>query len=509
MAPKYMIIQAGGKGTRMGHLTANKPKCLIPIDGKPMLYSIGEELKGSKILIISDYKSGVLKTYLKCFPPKFDYKIIDATGNGTCAGIAKALKEVPRGSSFGIIWSDLFFTKRPKFPRRGNYIGITKKLMCRWRIEDGVLVEDAGKHNGVIGFFIFKDKTLLDGLPNEGEFVRFLKDKGTNITPFVVDNVLEIGTLDAYNALNANSINSRFFNKVIIKGGTVTKEARYSEFSHLLDDEINWYKFVMKNGYSNIPDLISFKPLKMKKIDGVQPHHMHECSNSQKQRYLNSIFDALGQLHSIGSMPSKTGALNDVYIKKTLQRIEKISKIVPGADCDSFTINGKRVKNLMNPKYKNRIGELVGNMELQKSFTVIHGDPTFSNTLIEKNTGKVFFIDPRGYFGNTKIYGDPMYDYSKLYYSVYGNYDKFNERDFSIDIDGRNVSLSISSSGWEGMAKMFDERFAESIGNIKILHSLIWLSLAGYVTDDVDSMLGAYFHGIELFEDVWDEYGPT
>lgn len=29
----YVIVQAGGKGVRMGGLTCNKPKALVPVDG--------------------------------------------------------------------------------------------------------------------------------------------------------------------------------------------------------------------------------------------------------------------------------------------------------------------------------------------------------------------------------------------------------------------------------------------------------------------------------------------
>ena len=34
---KYVIVQAGGKGTRMGQYAQNRPKCLVPIDDIPMI----------------------------------------------------------------------------------------------------------------------------------------------------------------------------------------------------------------------------------------------------------------------------------------------------------------------------------------------------------------------------------------------------------------------------------------------------------------------------------------
>ena len=37
MQIEHIIVQAGGKGTRMKYLTKNKPKALVPEDNPPML----------------------------------------------------------------------------------------------------------------------------------------------------------------------------------------------------------------------------------------------------------------------------------------------------------------------------------------------------------------------------------------------------------------------------------------------------------------------------------------
>lgn len=49
-------------------------------------------------------------------------------------------------------------------------------------------------------------------------------------------------------------------------------------------------------------------------------------------------------------------------------------------------------------------------------YKLIHGDCNFSNMLIDptRQEGGVSFIDPRGYFGNTSIYGLPDYDVAKV-----------------------------------------------------------------------------------------------
>ena len=37
---EYIIVQAGGKGTRLGRLTQNKPKALVPVENLPMLFHL-------------------------------------------------------------------------------------------------------------------------------------------------------------------------------------------------------------------------------------------------------------------------------------------------------------------------------------------------------------------------------------------------------------------------------------------------------------------------------------
>ena len=41
----YIIVQAGGKGTRMQKLTRNKPKALVPVQNLPMIFYLFRKLK--------------------------------------------------------------------------------------------------------------------------------------------------------------------------------------------------------------------------------------------------------------------------------------------------------------------------------------------------------------------------------------------------------------------------------------------------------------------------------
>ena len=43
---------------------------------------------------------------------------------------------------------------------------------------------------------------------------------------------------------------------------------------------------------------------------------------------------------------------------------------------------------------------------------------------------------------------------------------------------------------------IFRSHFKKDIKKIELIHSLIWLSLSGYVKDDIDSILASFYNGI-------------
>ncbi|WP_036225575.1 NTP transferase domain-containing protein [Mesoaciditoga lauensis] len=500
---KHVIVQAGGKGTRMGFLTQNKPKCLISINGKPLLYHLSKAFPEAHFYIVTDYKKDVLYRYLKINPPEFPYVLVETNGRGTCAGLEKARMKIPIHEPFAIVWSDLLFTSEIMLPDiEQNYVGLTNEFKCRWSFRDESLIESPSDKAGVMGLFFIGKPDILPRIPENGEFVRFLSENSAlvELVPQWIEGVKEIGTLEAFEKLKSVEVNNRFFNSVSFEKNRVIKMSRNHEFKKLIEDEINWYKFVSKHNYKYIPKIfeIGNNRIEMEKIDGLHPYDVDK--NTEKDKILEKIFASLDELHSIEKYKYDREIVKDVYVKKTYRRLSKISLLIPNKENEFYVVNGKKVRNLLNERYFDDISKAFKEIKCSEVFTVIHGDPTFSNMKINEN-GDAIFFDPRGYFGSLKIFGDPMYDFAKLYYSVIGNYDQFNKKNFRISVRGNEVDVKINSNGWEELEYLFKEKFGDRMKDLKILHALIWLSLTGYVLDDVDSILGSYFHGLELFEE--------
>ena len=495
----YIIVQAGGKGTRLGRLTENKPKALVPVENLPMLFHLFRKYPDKRYVIIADHKKEVLREYLECFA-EVKYQVVDAAGSGTCSGVKQAADLLPDGEPFMLLWSDLILPDSFALPAEpgGDYIGVSQTFPCRWSYKDGAFAEERSAEHGVAGLFIFRDKSALADVPMSGELVRWMQGCGMQFAEIRLSGTREFGILSEYEELEPEKC--RPFNKMTLSGCTVTKEPIDDQGKKLAILESKWYEAAISKGVLNIPKIISTEPLKMEQINGKNIYEYADLPLEEKQIILGKLTAALKELHGMEQTPADTFSLREAYYSKTMGRLSKIRDLIPLADQKSININGRECRNVYHYKsdFENMLAALVCG-----SFAFIHGDCTFSNIMLKDDTEPVF-IDPRGYFGYTELYGDPNYDWAKLYYSVVGNYDRFNLKDFSLAIGERDVRINIASNHWEGLEHDFFMLSDTDRKTIKLIHAVIWLSLTTYAWQDYDSICGAFYNGLYHLEEAYD-----
>ena len=158
------VIQAGGCGSRMNNLTTTKPKCIVPLFGKPIIFHWFDLYPDDEFLIICDYKKEVLKKFINKFRPNCKVKFIETNKKGTCSGLKTALRFIPNNIPFIFVWSDLLPLEKQNFNYNGINIGLTSEqcsFWCRWKLENKILIEENNIINGVSGLFTFSDKSLI------------------------------------------------------------------------------------------------------------------------------------------------------------------------------------------------------------------------------------------------------------------------------------------------------------------------------------------------------------
>lgn len=498
----YIIVQAGGRGSRLGYLTDNKPKALVPVDNLPMLFHLFRKYPDKKFVIIADYQKDVLRNYLEAFAD-VKYQVVEAEGTGTCAGVGQALGYVPEGQAFMLIWSDLILPEIFSLPKeyegdgkpKNDHIGISQTFPCRWSYEDGRLKEECSSEHGVAGFFLFTDKSKLKNVPKNGEFVRWMQQRDMEFEELGLAGTREFGILKEYEKLEQERC--RPFNRITIEGDIFTKEAIDAQGKVLARRECAWYDKAKHHNIDVLPKIYGKDPLRMEYIKGKNIYEYH-LDYEKKKQILQTLVSALRSLHRAEQVPADPFSMREAYYGKTMDRLSKIEDLVPFARDKHIIVNGKRCRNIFY--HKRELEKRLESISCEK-FCFIHGDCTFSNLMLRED-GTPVLIDPRGYFGYTEFYGDERYDWAKLYYSIVGNYDRFNLKDFRLKITDGGVYLNIASNHWEDMEQVFFGLTGADEGEIKLLHAVIWLSLTTYAWQDYDSVCGAFYNGIYYLEDV-------
>ena len=94
-----VIILAGGLGTRISEETADKPKPMVLIAGKPMLWhimSIFAEQGFSEFILATGYKTEVIESWIETVKEPWDIKALNTGLNAQTGGrILECMKYVP------------------------------------------------------------------------------------------------------------------------------------------------------------------------------------------------------------------------------------------------------------------------------------------------------------------------------------------------------------------------------------------------------------------------------
>lgn len=501
----YIIVQAGGKGTRLGFLTENRPKAIVPVNNRPVIFHLFERFPKAKFIIIGDYKFDVMRVYLEAFA-NVSYILIHTQGEGNACGVKKALQYVPENNPVMILWSDLLLDRDLHFNELNSkcYLGITDKFKCSWKYENAILEKVSTEKNGVAGLFIFDDKSQLKDVPEAGSFTRWLSGSDLEYEGLNLLNSCETGSVEAIKRVDhSNQNRCRPYNKMTFLNDRVIKEGLTEEGKELIKREVLWYMTVSKYQFDGIPYIYSYDPLEMSRVDGDNIFRGN-FTDEQKRHIIDQLVENLNILHQLEKGPVDAFDMQEDYYTKTLKRVRTIRNVIPFNNQPYIKINGVDCKNIFfhENTFQKMVDVLIcGSTE----FGIIHGDGTLTNTLID-NSGNIYFIDARGYFGKTPLIGDVYYDWAKLYYSIEGAFDQFNVKNFELHVSEDGIEYCIKSSGWEKFTQYFIQKIPDcNVFRIKMIHVIIWLSLASHCWEDYDSMCLAFYNGIYLWNELMQE----
>ncbi len=387
--------------------------------------------------------------------------------------------------------------------KKDNYIGLSRDFPCRWSFDGKIPEEKKSDKNGIAGVFVFKDKSEIENVPLSGEFCKYLAEVGISFKKFYLSGAIEVGLYDIYKKMIKAHLNVRPFNSILFKGRWAIKKPINEQGRKLSIDEGAWYRFIKGKKLDFVPKVKAYRPIILQKINGG-PVFGASISERDKQTVLGQMIDNLKKIHALGRKESFGAYENNknAILSKTKARLDSVKSLIPHIHDDFILINHKKCINFY--KFWGKVEKICQPQLLGNNYVFIHGDPTFSNTLYDANEKKTYLIDPRGYYGAVKLFGDEDYDWAKLYYSMVGDYDQFNSKNFSLTFSGEEIKMNILSSGWNNLEGFFFKQIGRDENKIKIFHAIIWLSLTSYAWDDYDSICGAFYKGIYLMQECYE-----
>ena len=284
------------------------------------------------------------------------------------------------------------------------------------------------------------------------------------------------------------------YTKVSIINNNVLKKSINQEGLIKIKREINFINFILKNKINfPIPKIVEIKDnsFLMEYLNGyntLESVLRNKTQNLKKiikliKKYLNILH--LSKHKYVSKQVYRTLLLQET-IYKIKKRTDKIKNIISKYNYIK-KVNGKIILNfdLILEKIKELIEKHIDNI-LDYKLYPIHGDTHLNNILINDNN-EIKFIDARGYFGDSIIFGIKEYDYAKFYFGL-GGYSEFDLKQVnSLNIKNDNITININP--------LINETISSYI---KLLIITIWLGNAHCFIHNEYKVVESYFYAIYL-----------
>ena len=115
------------------------------------------------------------------------------------------------------------------------------------------------------------------------------------------------------------------------------------------------------------------------------------------------------------------------------------------------------------------------------------------------------FIDPRGSFGESGIYGDGRYDLAKLLHSLDGGYDFLIHDMFVLEHRGERVNLQqFFPNNRTAVLKAFEQIFGarHDIDEVRTLEGLLFLSMCPLHSDHPKRQVAMFATGLRILNEL-------
>jgi dTDP-glucose pyrophosphorylase len=538
-----VILAAGSPPAALGAIFGRTSSAMVPVNGRPIIHWLLSYLRKEGItrvvLGLRQSETRLPRFVQQAFGKIQDIQCVPITEDrGPGFTLLKCLEQLEKGQPCLIVLGDTLF----EFPgeARKNFdesFVLTSPVedAARWCLAEvsgatrvlSLADKPATNPNGwpaLVGVYYLRDchparralqKTLEKG-PGSLQLRHALQPyiDAHEMRAYPAREWFDCGNLDFLTSSRRRLLQARSFNTIQIDDlhGTITKR---SEHTAKFLNEINYYRLVPGDLATFFPRLVDFS-LDPKNLYLTLEYYGYPTLSEiwtfedLGANYWKTVFQSLQRIlacferYSVELRPSVT---YNFYWQKTADRLEEFAAQSPEfaglVHAKKIELNGRRLAGW--PKIQEEIRMRVQKLAAKQRGQIIHGDLCFPNILYDPLSRLFKFIDPRGSFGESGIYGDGRYDIAKLLHSLDGGYDFLIHDMFALEREGSRLQLQqFFPSTREAVLKSFEQVFAPGydLQEIRLLEGLLFLSMCPLHKDYPARQVAMFATGLRIFHEL-------
>lgn len=535
---KTVIILCGGDINLSDlPIVTNRSNAMIPVNGKPVIGWILDELEKkqfSEVVLVLRFDNTKLFNYVQwAFGNRIKVHFAFVQPGGTILhSLLSGLEMVQEDRGVHVVLGDTLIQDElpaaPDFVFAGPFQNPEDWCLVETD-EAGFAVAYYDKQQqteagwqALAGVYSLSDiqalkQSVMNQLRNGAkEISSVLKEYGSRHRVMVQNAKAwyDFGHIEYFNLAKQKLLQSRYFNSLSIDSlrGTISKTSLKHD---KLEDELAWYKALPSSLRMFCPRLEE-QELNPKKVVITQEYYgypnlaeLYVFGDLAPSVWKNALH-RLMEIHlELGKHRGQVDPEDvvDMYTTKTGNRLAELANQEGWDDrlaSETIVLNGKAYQNYRVLAHD--INERVAQLSTSCRGSIIHGDYCFSNILYDLNTQVVRLIDPRGSFGNQKLYGDPRYDIAKLRHSLAGRYDFILADLFMVKQEGAGFHLEIvETDSYKALVGYFDQLVADfgyDPEDIKLIEGLLFISMVPLHRENPKRQLAMYLTGIKQVNEV-------
>ena len=500
-----LVIVAGGLNTRFNEYS-RIPKILLPYKDNDsiLIHNLNKIDHCDANIIIHRKYYEMVQNYVKVNNLKVSVFPID-NSDGSFWAIHEASQDggFPENNVL-FVWSDIIFEDQFEITEEDNdgtniiwtvdgpYRYIASKNIVRLHEDMHTITTsiETGNVPGVYYFPYLKLDASKVSCKDNYDLVEYMSHRGEPFDIGCLGKIKEFRDVHVYKKeldVEPEGTNPRFFNKITINDNELTKECIDGNYVSLIDTEMRWYKEAQRLEVTNIPKIRHFGShyMHMEYLKDYVPLDTYLRSTKDFDVFNEHVMPAVWKLHGARKEPvDSMRMLKDTKIEfydKVLNRVGSIEKMILDFDYSEFAY-------IVHKSYTALMEMLDRRYGLEPHYVFSHGDLNGSNTMINPETKEVKFIDPRGYYGETKMLGLAEYDMAKLNYFLNG-YDHFNN----------GFYMFASKDNFDAPECIYKSSLLDH-PVYEIMLGFIYVNLSSYISNNVMKANISYHHGMNILK---------